>query len=84
VATSAQIDAPPQSGFRRVWRALKQLFHEVMGALFGILAIAWLNISVRAWTTRDVAHWLLAIPFAVAALFVFFSVTSFRRARRVQ
>jgi hypothetical protein len=84
VATSVRtVEAPPQHGFRRLWRVLKQLFHEVAGALFGILAFAWLNIAFRAWTTQDVAHWLIAIPLSVAALFVFFAVTSFRRARRL-
>jgi hypothetical protein len=62
---------------------LKQLFYEVTGALFALLAFAWLNLSFRAWTTRDVAHWLVAIPVGVAALFVFFSVSSFRRARKL-
>jgi hypothetical protein len=73
---------PPPTGFRRVWRALKQLFHEFIGAVFGVLALSWLNSAFRAWN-RDVAHWLLTIPIAVAALFIFFAVTSFQRARRV-
>jgi VIT1/CCC1 family predicted Fe2+/Mn2+ transporter len=84
VATSVRTAAAPsQRGFRRLWRVLKQLFYEVTGALFGILAFAWLNTSFRAWTTQDVAHWLIAIPLSVAALFVFFAVTSFRRARKL-
>jgi hypothetical protein len=84
VATSVRTAAgPSRQGFRRLWRVLKQLFYEVTGALFGILAFAWLNTSFRAWTTRDVAHWLIAIPLSVAALFVFFAVTSFRRARKL-
>ena len=73
---------PRQSGFRRFWRALKQLFHEVIGAVFAILALAWLNSAVRAWT-RDVAYWLVGMAVAVALLFAFFSVTSFLRARRL-
>ncbi len=71
-----------QGGFRRVWRTLKQLFHELTGAMFGVLALGWLNVVFRSWT-RDTAHWLLAIALIVAALFAFFSVTSFRRARKV-
>lgn len=76
--------APPprQSGFGRLWRALKQLFHEAIGALFGVLALAWLNSALRAWT-KDVAYWLVAIALAVTALFGFFAVTSFLRARRM-
>lgn len=84
MASSVQsVPAPPQQGFRRLWRTLKQLFYEVTGALFGILAFAWLNATFRAWTTRDVAHWLMAIPLSVAALFIFFAVTSFRKARKL-
>jgi hypothetical protein len=84
VATSVRTaEAPSQTGFRRLWRVLKQLFYEVTGALFGLMAFAWLNITFRAWTTRDVAHWLLAIPLSVAALFAFFAVTSFHRARKL-
>lgn len=84
MATSIRsAEASPQQGFRRLWRTLKQLFYEVTGALFAILAVAWLNATFRAWTTRDVAHWLMAIPIGVAALFIFFAVTSFRRARKL-
>jgi chromate transport protein ChrA len=84
VATSirAAEAAPQQGGFRRLWRVLKQLFHEMTGAVFAVLALAWLNSAVRAWT-RDVAPWLIAIAAAVAALFLFFAVTSFRHARKL-
>jgi hypothetical protein len=71
-----------QGGFRRFWRTLRQLFHELTGAMFGVLALGWLNAVFRSWT-RDAAHWLLVIALIVAALFAFFSVTSFRRARKV-
>jgi hypothetical protein len=76
--------SPPSQlgGFRRLWRALKQLFHETTGALFAILALAWLNNAFRAWT-RDTAHWLIALAVLVAAIFIFFAVSSFRRARKI-
>jgi hypothetical protein len=84
VATSiSSAQSPPQQGFRRLWRTLKQLFYEVTGALFAILAFAWLNATFRAWTTRDVAHWLMAMPLSVAALFLFFAISSFRKARNL-
>jgi intracellular septation protein A len=73
---------PQPGGFRRLWRALKQLFHEVIGAVFGVLALGWVNAAFRAWT-RDVAYWLIALAVCVAGLFAFFSVTSFLRARRI-
>lgn len=53
------------------------------GAVFAVLALAWLNSAVRAWT-RDVAHWLIALAIGVAVLFGFFSVTQFLRARRLR
>lgn len=52
------------------------------GAVFAVLALAWLNAALRAWT-RDVARWLIALAVSVAALFLFFSVTSFLRARKL-
>lgn len=71
-----------RGGFSRLWRTLKQLFHEMIGAIFGVLAFAWLNAAVRAWS-RDAAYWLVAIAAVVGGLFVFFAFTSFRRARKI-
>jgi sulfite exporter TauE/SafE len=61
---------------------VKQLFHEVIGAMFAVLAIGWLNSAFRAWN-RDVAHWLIALAIAVAGIFVLFAVSSFRRSRQL-
>ncbi len=84
MSTAASAAAAPQQqrGFRRLWRVIRQLFHEVIGAVFTVLALGWLNAALRAWT-RDVAHWLIAIAIAVALLFVFLAVTSFRKARKL-
>ena len=79
------VESAPDSrnrSFRRLWRVIRQLFHEVVGAAFAVLALAWLNSALRAWT-RDAAPWLLAITLAVALLFAAFSFTSFRRARQL-
>jgi len=74
---------PPElRGFERLWRVVKQLFYESMGAIFALLSLAWLNSAFRAWT-RDVASWLIAVTVSVALLFLFFAVTSFRRARQL-
>ena len=81
VAGSASRQAEPR-GFRRLWRVLKQLFHEAIGAIFALLALGWMNMALRAWT-RDATHWLIGISIAVGLLFVGFSVTSFRRARQL-
>ena len=79
---SATNAAESQGGFRRLWRALRQLFHEVVGAVFAVLALGWLNAAIRSWS-RDTAHWLIAVPVGVALLLGFFAVTSFRKARRL-
>jgi hypothetical protein len=84
MSTAAGATAAPQQqgGFRRLWRVLRQLFHEAIGAVFAVLALGWLNAALRAWT-RDVARWLIGLAVAVALLFVFFAVTSFLKARKL-
>ena len=74
--------AAANGGFARVWRTLKQLFHEVVGGVFAVLALAWLQTAIRAWT-RDVAHWLVFAAFGVAVLLGAFAWTSFRRSRQI-
>ena len=77
---SAAIPKPEPRGLQRLWRVTKQLFYEATGAMFGIMAFAWLNSALRSWT-RDVARWLIGVSIAVALLFIFFAVSSFRRGR---
>jgi len=74
--------APAAGGFSRFWLALRQLFHELVGAVFAVLAFAWAQSALRAWA-RDVAHWLVGAAFAVAAVMALFSWTSFRRSRQL-
>ena len=80
-SSAALLPSEPR-GFRRLWRTVKQIFHEVVGAMFAVLAIGWLSSAFRAWT-RDVAYWLIAMAVAVAGLFVLFAVSSFRRSRQL-
>jgi hypothetical protein len=80
-SSAALLPSEPR-GFRRLWRTVKQIFHEVIGAMFAVLAFGWLNSAFRAWT-RDVAHWLIVMAVAVAGLFVVFAVSSFRRSRQL-
>jgi cell division protein FtsW (lipid II flippase) len=70
-------------GFRRFWLALKQLFHEVIGAIFGVLALFWIQNALRAWS-RDGARWLIGAAAFLALVMAAFSYTSFRNAKRVQ
>ena len=71
-----------QGGFHRFWRALKQLFLEVAGAMFAFIGILWLSVALRSWN-RDVAYWLIAAAMAFALLFFFFAISSFHRARKL-
>jgi hypothetical protein len=80
--SSAELLPSEPRGFRRLWRTVKQIFHEVVGAMFAVLAFGWLNSAFRAWT-RDVAYWLIAMAVVVAGLFVLFAVSSFRRSRQL-
>ncbi len=81
-AASAATAPQPQGGFRRFCRALRQLFHELIAAVFAVLALGWLNAALRAWT-RDAARWLVGVAVAVALLFAFFAVTSLCKARKL-
>jgi hypothetical protein len=69
--------------FRALWRALRQLFHETTGAMFGILAFGAVTSAVRAWE-HGATKWIVALPIVYALLMVYFSVTSFRSAKRIQ
>ena len=81
--TSPMDNSPAQlQGFARLWRTLRQLFHEFVGAVFAVLALAWVQSAIRAWT-RDAARWLVATALFVAAVMAVFSFTSFRRARQL-
>jgi hypothetical protein len=83
-ATSPTVtSAPPQGAWARLKRTLKVLFYEVAGAVFAVLALAWLNLTIRGYLTRDASPWFLAMPLVVAALFIFFAVSSFLRARKL-
>ena len=83
-ATSPTVtSAARQGAFARLKRTLKVLFYEFAGAVFAVLALAWLNMTIRGYLTRDAAPWFLAIPLCVAAMFIFFAVSSFHRARKL-
>ena len=80
-ASNALPPATGPRGFRRFWRALRQLFHELVGAIFAVLALIWLQNALRAWT-HDIPRWAVFFSLGFAVLMVVFSWTSFRRARQ--
>lgn len=82
-ASESRARAASPRRFGRFWRAVRQLFHELVGAAFAVLALGWVNAALRA-SRRDVARWLIATAVAVALMMAFFSWTSFRNARRLR
>jgi hypothetical protein len=80
---AANMPSPQRGGFSRFWRTLKQTFHEVVAGIFAVLALAWLQSAIRAWT-RDVSHWLIGAAFGVAIVLAAFAWTSLRRARQLR
>lgn len=68
---------------RAAWRAIRQLFHETTGAIFGIFAFYGAFSAWRQWHNRPAA-WLLGFTIVYAVTMIVFAFTSFRRARRVQ
>jgi len=82
LAGAASGQSAPPGRFHRFWRAVKQLFHEVTGAMFAILALVWISKAFRAWT-GDVARWLIALAIVIAAIFTFYAISSFRRAQEL-
>ena len=81
-AATSPAAAPRQGAFHRFWRAAKQLFFEVVGALFAFLGVVWISVAMRSWS-RDIAHWLIAVAVGFAFLFFFFALSSFRRAKNL-
>jgi hypothetical protein len=75
--------ATVRHSLRVLWRAARELFHEVTGAVFVILAVAALQATWRSWH-RGAAHWLVGMTAGYALLMIFFGVMSFRDSRRVQ
>ena len=78
-----EVQAAAKGGFARFWRTLRQIFHELVGGVFAVLALVWVQSAIRAWT-RDVAHWLVFAACGVAIVLGIFAWTSFRRSRQIR
>jgi hypothetical protein len=69
--------------FRALWRALRQLFHEATGAVFAIMGLTAATSALRTWQHGG-EKWIVALPLLYSMMMAYFSVTSFRSARRVE
>lgn len=65
------------------WRIARQLFLEVAGAVFALCAVFGSLMAWRQWHSKPAA-WLVGFAIVYAVVMIYFSVTSFRRARRVR
>jgi hypothetical protein len=75
--------ATVRHSLRVLWRAARELFHEVTGAVSFILAVAALQATWRGYH-NGAARWLLGMSVGYALLMIFFGVLSFRDSRRVR
>lgn len=80
---SISLFAAARGFLRAAWRAIRQLFHEMTGTLFLLIAASALESAFRVWQ-RGAAHWLLGVVCGYAVLMVIFGILAFRDARRVR
>jgi len=75
--------AAVRHSLRVVWRAARELFYEVTGALFFIIALSAIRSVWLAWQ-RGADRWLVGMIAGYALLMILFGVLSFRDSRRVR
>jgi len=75
--------ATVRHSLRVLWRAARELFHEVTGALFFIIALSAVQSGWRAWQ-RGAGRWLVGVSAGYALLMILFGILSFRDSRRVR
>lgn len=68
--------------FARLWHVLRQLWHEVIGFLFLVMAVAGASTTVREWRAGSGTRVLFGLAFTL--MMAYFGVTSFRSARKVR
>jgi hypothetical protein len=72
-----------RNSLRVLWRAARELFHEVTGTLFFLIALSATQSAVRAWQ-RGAGRWLVGVSACYAVLMILFGILSFRDSRRVR
>ena len=75
--------AAVRHSLRVIWRAVRELFHEVTGALFFVIALSAVQSAWRAWH-RGAGRWLVGVSAGYALLMILFGVLSFRDSKRVR
>jgi len=65
-----------------LWRILRQLLHEIAGALFVVFAVMGGASVWREWQ-RGAPEWMLALVAGFTGMMAAFAVASFRSAGRL-
>ena len=65
-----------------IWRAARQLFHEVTGAFFALFAAIGGAAAWREWK-QGAADWKIAVAAGFAVMMAVFAVSAFRRSWRL-
>jgi hypothetical protein len=69
--------------FRVLWKAARELFHEVTGTLFFLIAASSIQSAWRAWH-RGAGQWMVGVSAGFALMMIAFGILSFRDSRRVR
>jgi hypothetical protein len=68
---------------RAFWKLARQLFHEATGTLFALFAV-YAGTACWKQLRQPGNQWIAALAAAYAGVMAFFSISSFRSARRVR
>ena len=82
-AQPISIFAAIRNFLRVLWRAARELFHEVTGTLFFLIAASAIQATWRAWH-RGAGQWMVGMTGGYALLMILFGILSFRDSRRVR
>jgi uncharacterized membrane protein len=75
--------ATVRHSLRVLWRAARELFHEVTGTLFFLIALSAIRSAWLAWQ-RGAGRWMIEVAAGYALLMILFGILSFRDSRRVR
>jgi hypothetical protein len=75
--------ATMRHSLRVLWRAARELFHEVTGTLFFVIALSAIQSAWRSWQ-HGAGEWTVGVSACYALLMILFGILSFRDSRRVR
>ena len=67
---------------KRLWWVTKQLWHEITGTLFLVLALGWFPRVIKLWAAGNTPG-RAVVASGIAGMMLYFGVTQFIRARDI-